>query len=184
MRTGDARAAILSDDAAAPFQETAVLGLTTLGFIHTVIAMVAVIAAVIAFIRDGRLRAGNTLGKVYVWTTVLTCLTGFGIFQHGGWGKPHTLGVITLVVLGVVMVAARTRVFGRASRYIESIGFSMTFVFHLIPAITETSTRLPQGKPLVANADAPELVIATGIIFALFIVASVWQVRVIRRSPG
>jgi hypothetical protein len=36
---------------------------------------------------------------VYIWTTVLTCLTGFGIFQHGGFGKPHALGVITLLVL-------------------------------------------------------------------------------------
>ncbi len=33
--------------------------------------------------------------------TILTCVTGFGIFQHGGFGKAHMLGIITLVVLAI-----------------------------------------------------------------------------------
>jgi hypothetical protein len=46
--------------------------------------------------RDGEITHRNDLGKVYIATTVITCITGFGIFQHGGFGKPHALGVITL----------------------------------------------------------------------------------------
>ena len=82
-------------------------GLTPLGVVHTAISLVAVIAGVIALVRDGRISSGNGLGKLYVITTALTCLTGFGIFQHGGFGKPHMLGIITLVVLAAAWAAGR-----------------------------------------------------------------------------
>ena len=36
---------------------------------------------------------------MFFWGTVITCLTGFGIFRHGGFGNPHVLGVVTLIVL-------------------------------------------------------------------------------------
>ena len=75
------------------------LGLTPLGTIHTAVSLVAVAAGVMAFFRDKEILARSTLGKVYVVTTILTCLTGFGIFQHGGFGKPLVLGVITLLAL-------------------------------------------------------------------------------------
>ena len=115
-------------------------GLTSLGTVHTLISIVAVIAGIVALVRDGRITYGNTIGKWYVWTTVLTCVTGFGIFQHGGFGKPHALGVITLLVLGLALVAARTSLFGRFSRYVEVVSYSATFLFHWIPAITDVCT--------------------------------------------
>jgi len=77
-----------------------IYGLTPLGVFHTIVSLVALAAGVIALIRDGKISWDNSLGKIYVVTTIIVCLTGFGIFQHGGFGKPHALGVITLVTLG------------------------------------------------------------------------------------
>ena len=115
-------------------------------------------------------------------TTVITCLTSFGIFQHGGFGKGHVLGIITLVVLAVAGVAGTTRLFGQASRYVEAVSYSATFFFHLIPAITETSTRLPPGSPLFSNPDAPALQAATGVLFVAFLIGATLQVRWLRAS--
>ena len=55
-------------------------GLTTLGVIHTAISLIAVAAGFIALIRDKEISPRNRVGQVYVIMTVLTCLTGFGIF--------------------------------------------------------------------------------------------------------
>jgi len=126
------------------------LGITPFGALHTVISLIALGAGLIAFIRDKEISPRNLLGKVYVVGTVLTCVTGFFIFHHGGFGKPHVLGIITLIVLGIAAVAGYTNRFGRASRYVETIGYSLTVFFHFFPLITETSTRLPAG------AAAPE----------------------------
>jgi uncharacterized membrane protein len=157
-------------------------GLTQLGVVHTAVSLVAVAAGAIAFFRYGKIDPAYTAGKVYVITTVLTCLTGFGIFQHGGFGKAHVLGIITLVVLGIAALAGRTTLFGRASAYVETISYTATFLFHMIPAITETSTRLPFGAPLLPNADAPELKTATGVLLVLFLIGAGWQVARIRAA--
>ena len=83
-------------------------GLTPLGVLHTAISLIAVIAGLIAPFCDKEISPRNTLGKIYVITTIITCLTGFGIFQHGGFGKAHVLGIVTLVVLAVAAVAGKT----------------------------------------------------------------------------
>ena len=156
-------------------------GLTSLGLVHTAFSLVAVAAGLIALIRFGRIVPASTLGRLYLWTTVITCLSGFGIFQHGGFGKPHALGVLTLLVLAVAVLARRGR-FGRASLAVETVSYSMTFLFHMIPGITETTTRLPLGAPLLPNADAPELKVASGVLFVLFVVGATLQVLRLRRT--
>ena len=152
-------------------------GLTSLGIIHTAISLVAVAAGAMALVRDKQITSGNRLGQVYFITTALTAITGFGIFQHGGFGKPHALGVLTLVVLAVIVVASRTQLYGRWSKITEVVAYSATFLFHMIPGITETTTRLPLGAPLLPNAEAPELQVAGAVLGLLFLIGAALQAR-------
>ena len=155
-------------------------GLTPLGIIHTAISLVAVVAGFFALIRDHEITASNLVGKIYIVTTALTCLTAFGIFQHGGFNKAHVLGIITLVVLGVAWVAGHSATFGRASPYVATVGYSATFLFQMIPGITETTTRLPLGAPLLPSPEAPALQQATLVLFVLFLIGATLQVRALR----
>lgn len=151
-------------------------GLTQLGVIHTLISLVAVFAALIAFARDKGIDPANTLGKVYIWTTILTCLTGFGIFAHGGFGKAHALGIITLATLGAAWLGDKGK-FGAKSVYVSTLCYSITFVFHMIPAVTESTTRLPLDAPLLSSPEAPELKAATGVLLLLYAIGATLQVR-------
>lgn len=160
------------------------LGLTTIGVVHTAISLVAVAAGIYAFFRDKQISPSNGVGKVYLWATVLTCLTGFFIFQHGGFGKPHALGIITLLVLALAWVAGNTGLFGRAGRYIETVAYSLTFFFHMIPGFTETFTRLPAGAPVFSGPDDPTLQKVIGVVFLLFLVGAFLQVMRLRRASG
>jgi uncharacterized membrane protein len=155
-------------------------GLTPIGIIHTIISLVAVAAAVVALFRDHKLVSTNRVGRVYVATTVLTCLTGFFIFQHGGFGKPHMLGIATLVVLAIAYLAGTKQVFGSASRYVEVLGYSLTVFFHWIPGVTETSSRLPPGAPLTTGPDDPRVQATVGVGFVLFLIGAIWQFRRMR----
>jgi uncharacterized membrane protein len=161
---------------------TMVYGLTQLGVWHTAISLIALVAGFVAFFKYKEISWQNTVGQVYVAATAIVCLTGFGIFQHGGFGKPHVLGIITLIALAVAATAELTAVFGKASRYIKTVAYSATFLFHWIPAVTETSTRLPLGAPLLANAEAPELKAATGVLLVLFLVGTGLQIRRLRKA--
>ena len=156
------------------------LGLSLLGAIHTAISLVAVAAGIVALVRDKEIDPTTRIGKLYIHTTILTCLTGFGIFHHGGFGPPHMLGIITLAVLGIAYKAGKGRWFGRGSRYVETVSYSLTFFFHMIPGFTETATRLPVGKPLVASQEDPALQAAIGGVFLVFLVGAalqVWRIR-------
>lgn len=154
-------------------------GLTNLGIIHTAISLFALGSGIVSLVRYREISPRNFSGALYIWTTILTCLTGFPIMQHGGFGKPHALGVITLLVLVVAALAGKSK-FGGASRYIETVSYSATFFFHWIPTVVETTTRLPVGSPLIADRDGPELQAATGVLFLLFLIgaaAQVWRLR-------
>jgi uncharacterized membrane protein len=153
--------------------------LTPLGIVHTAISLVALGVGIVALVRDKEISSRNFVGKLYIWTTVLTCLTGFPIMQHGGFGKPHALGIITLVVLVVAALAGKSK-FGHGSRYVEIVSYSATFFFHWIPTVVETTTRLPVSAPLITNRDGPELQAATGILFLIFLIGATLQVRRLR----
>ncbi|MDB5799692.1 MAG: hypothetical protein JWL63_631 [Rhodocyclales bacterium] len=154
--------------------------LTQLGTFHTLISLIAVFAAFISYFRYKDISLTSTLGKVYVFTTVIVCVTGFGIFQHGGLGKPHALGILTLIVLAAAAVAEYSTLFGRLSPYVRTLSYSASFLFHWIPAITETTTRLPAGAPLFDSPEAPELQAIAGFLVLLFLIGATLQVRRLR----
>jgi uncharacterized membrane protein len=156
-------------------------GLTTLGIFHTAISLIAVFSGAIALIRDGKIAWDNQLGKIYTITTIITCVTGFGIYQHGGFGKPHILGLITLAVFEVIYVANKNKL-GALSPFVETVAYSLTFLFNLIPGITETATRLPLDSPLASSPEDPNIQMAIGICFVLFLVLATMQVRKMRSS--
>ncbi|HJW10827.1 MAG TPA: hypothetical protein VJ598_03515 [Albitalea sp.] len=158
-------------------------GLTPLGLFHTAIGLIAVGAGLAALVRDKRISPANTLGKVYLIATLVTALSALGIFQHGGFGPAHGLAIVTLVALAIAAVAANTRLFGAASRYVETVAYSATFLFHMIPGVTESSTRLV-GAPMFASPEAPALKAANGVLLLAFLIGATLQVRWLRRTPA
>ena len=151
------------------------LGLTPFGIFHTLISLVAVVAGVVSFLRDGRISSRNALGVTYVAFTVASCVTALFIFHHGGFGPPHVVAVLTLVVLAIAACARGTTLFGRGARYVETLSYSATFLFHMIPAVTETATRLPPGAPLVDSADSPALKAVYLVLLAAFLIGAIVQ---------
>ncbi|HSI46643.1 MAG TPA: hypothetical protein VLA61_00065 [Ideonella sp.] len=159
-------------------------GLTSIGVVHTAISLVALVTGVWALARDREISPRSGLGRTYLWTTIFTCLTGFFIFQHGGFGKPHALGIITLLVLALATVAGRTTLLGRSSRYVETISYSLTLFFHFVPGLTETFTRLPAGSPVFSSPDDPGLQKVVGVFFLAFLVIATLQVRRLRAASS
>jgi hypothetical protein len=155
-------------------------GLTPLGVFHTIVSVIAVFSGIAAFVRYRRISLDTTLGAVYVAATVVVCLTGFGIYQHGGFNQAHVLGIITLLTLALAATSGKYVLFGAASPYLEMVAYSATLFFHSIPSVSEPLTRLPLGHPLLASLDAPELKLAVGVLFVLFVLGATLQVRWLR----
>src|SRR3954469_17488331 len=56
--------------------------LTAFGAFHTVIALVAVLAGIVALARFGEIGMRTTSGRLFVLFTVVTSVTGLFIFRH------------------------------------------------------------------------------------------------------
>jgi uncharacterized membrane protein len=98
-------------------------GLTTLGIFHTAVSLIALACGVAALVRSREISPRDRLGQIYLLGTLISAATGLGIFQHGGFGPPHVLALMTLAALAIGTVAALTSVFGRASRSVQAIAY-------------------------------------------------------------
>jgi uncharacterized membrane protein len=159
------------------------LGLTPLGTLHTAISLMALLAGIVALWRNKAIDSRGVAGQAFIGGTILSCLSGLGIFQHGGFGNPHVVAILTLVVLGVALVAERAVAFGGLSRYVATVGYSFAFFVHFIPGTVETLTRLPAGAPYLADPADPKAQPIIGFFFLLFLVGATLQVRRLRAVP-
>jgi uncharacterized membrane protein len=161
-------------------------GLTALGVIHTIVGLAAITVAVGAYRLDKEIRLDRPWGRTYLALTFLTAASALFIMQHGGFNKAHGLALLTLGALAVGLVAARGT-FGGLSRYVAALCFGATLLFHAIPGVTETLTRLPPGAPIAASAEAPKL---PPIFGALLVYSrsesarSCWRCEGVRSEPS
>lgn len=151
-------------------------GLTGLGSIHTLLGLVALVAGVVGFVRHGAISTRTRSGKLFIGATTLTCLSGFGIFQRGGFNIAHALSAVTLLTLAVAAWAERRQGLGRLSPYVGTVGFSLAYFFHWIPGTTETFTRLPLGAPFFSSPEDPNLEKTVGVLFLVFLAGAAVQV--------
>lgn len=146
------------------------LGLTNLGVFHTLVSLIALAAGFTSFAKIKCIRTQTPLGMTYLVTTAITAVTGLGIFEHGGFGKPHVLSILTLIALAVAYAAGKLNAFGARSSFVEVAAYTLTMLFHFVPGVTETGTRFPRGAPLFANPDVGQLKVIDGVLFLLFLV--------------
>ena len=73
--------------------------ITPFGVVHTLISLVAVVAGVISFFRQGRITWGDGPGKTYTLFTVASCVRRCSSSITAAFGPPHVVAVLTLVVL-------------------------------------------------------------------------------------
>jgi len=162
-------------------------GLTSLGSIHTLLGLVALVAGAICFVRDGAISTRSRAGWLFVGTTALTCLSGFGIFQRGGFNIAHGLGILTLAVLAVAVVTERRPLLGRFSPYVATVAFSLSYFFFNDTATTETFTRFPLGAPFFSSPEDPNLEKTIGVLFLVFVAGAalqVWRLRARSAQAG
>lgn len=159
-------------------------GLTSLGIVHTLISLVAVATGFWALARHKEIALARSPGKTYVVTTLLTAVTGLGIFQHGGFGPPHGLAILTILALAAGAAIELKGLLGTWSRPAQAVAYTSTLLFHMIPAFTETLTRLPPGAPVLPNAEAPQFQPIYGTLLLIFVVGLALQLRWLRRQPA
>jgi uncharacterized membrane protein len=128
-----------------------------LGWIHTIIAIIALIAGFYTLVVYKVIGLKNKSGQIYLVCTFLAAATALMIYNQEGFGPAHTLAVLTLLALFGGVVVGKIPAFSKIADYFQAFCFSSTLLFHMIPAITDGLLRLPVGDPFLSNKHDPIL---------------------------
>src|SRR5687768_14470893 len=75
------------------------MGLSNLGIFHTVIGIIAIAAALISFVKHGRIHLATTSGKIYFYGTIIASLTALGLSKQGGFNAGHLFSLLILILV-------------------------------------------------------------------------------------
>ena len=151
------------------------MGLSGLGIFHTIIGIVAIAAAIISFIRFGKIDLRHLSGKIYFYTTAVTALTALGISKHGGFNAGHIFSVFIFILVVVAFWLSVKRSTNTKARYIENFLLSFSFFLSLIPTVNETFTRVPLGHPLAKNPTDPIIAQTLLVLLIAFVAGAIYQ---------
>lgn len=152
------------------------MGLSNLGIFHTVIGVAAIVVAIIAFVKYGKIDLSQLTGKIYFYCTLITSLTALGISKYGGFNPGHAFSIlIVLLIVEAYFLYWRKKSSARA-RYFENFCLSFSFFLSLVPTVNETFTRVPVGHPLAKDINDPVIAKTLLILLVLFIAGSIYQI--------
>ncbi|XZF12428.1 hypothetical protein ACTHGU_11600 [Chitinophagaceae bacterium MMS25-I14] len=151
------------------------MGLSNLGIFHTAIGIIAIIAALISFVRFGRINLAHLAGKIYFYGTVITALTALGISKHGGFNPGHVFSILIFILVLVAFFLFTKRKGNNRARYFENFLLSLSFFFSLLPTVNETFTRIPVGHPLAKDITDPIIAKTLLVLLILFVAGSIYQ---------
>lgn len=151
------------------------MGLSNLGIFHTIIGIIAVVAAIVSYLRFGKINLAAVWGKIYFYTTIITSLTALGISKRGGFNAGHVFSILIVVLVLITFFLYIKKKGNNRSRYIENFLLTLSFFLSWLPTVNETFTRVPVGHPLANDPGDPVIVRTLLVLFILFIAGSVLQ---------
>src|SRR5438876_9766773 len=158
-----------------------IFSLTTFTLIHVVLSLIGILAGLVV---AGGFASGKLLGRwalVFLVTTVLTSVTGFG-FPFVTLLPSHIVGIVSLVVLAGVVVAQYLRHFAGAWRRIYAAGVVLATYFNTFVLVTQLFRRVPALLVSAPTQSEPPFAITQLLVLARFIWLGVAADRVPRRA--
>lgn len=153
------------------------MGLSHLGIFHTIIGVVAIVAAIISLIKSAKIDLGKATGKIYFYCTLIASLTALGLSSIRGINPGHILAILIVILILVAFFLYRKKQGNNSSRLVENFFLSFSLFLSLIPTVNETLTRVPLGNPIAQGPTDPLIGKILLLLFILFIIGSVLQFR-------
>ena len=153
-------------------------GISSLGWVHTIGSLPAIPAALYMFARHGRIVPRTGAGTVYFLSMLIGALTVFLVAHQP---VSYGIGAATLVLLLAGYGFGRLPISKSIALYAETLLLSVTAFLLMVPTVSETLRRVPDGHPIVTDLKSPILLGAQGAIFVALIVGVTAQIIHLRR---
>jgi len=158
-----------------------ILGMTTSTFtlLHVVISLAGIGSGFIVVygLLTGKRLDGWT--AIFLATTVLTSLTGF-LFPVEHLLPSHIVGMISLVVLAVAILARYVRHMEHAWRSIYVVCAVLALYLNVFVAVVQSFLKIPAVHALAPTQKEPPFLVAQLVVMAIFVMIGVVAVKKFR----
>ena len=149
-----------------------ILGMSIEAFtqLHVILSLIGIVAGLVVL--GGMLGANRLEGwtELFLATTILTSVTGF-MFPSKSFGPPHVIGVISLTVLAVALVALYGRHLAGAWRWLYVSSAVLALYLNVFIGVVQAFQKLPVLSTLAPTQSEPPFVVAQLLVLAIFLVA-------------
>jgi hypothetical protein len=148
-----------------------ILGLSTSTFttLHVIVSLIGIFSGAVVLLGFLGGKGSDGWTALFLASTVLTSVTRF-FFHSAGFGPPHVLGVLSLVVLAAVIPALYVFHLAGIWRSIYIVGAVAALYFNAFVVVVQSFQKLPFLQPLAPTQSEPPFLIAQIVVLAIFVV--------------
>lgn len=154
-------------------------GISPLGWLHTLGSLPAIPLALYMLMRHGRITPRSGVGIAYFISMLVGAVTVF-LVAHQPVSNAIAIATILLLLTGYAI--AHLPFAARASSYIETICLSLSVFLLMVPSVSETLRRVPNGHPFVTDPKSPLLLGALASLVVMLLIGLTVQIIALRRK--
>jgi hypothetical protein len=156
---------------------------TTLLGLHTWLSLIGLASGFIVMIGLIQSRPLDGWTAVFLATTVLTSLTGYGL-PADRILPSHIVGAISLVALAAAITARYVAGLAGPWRLTYVIGAMVALYLNAFVAVVQAFRKIPALNALAPTESEPPFAIAQGLLLVAFVTLTIWAARAYRRAAA
>ena len=159
------------------------MSLSTFTTVHVLISLVGIGSGFAVLLGLFSAKRVNGLTALFLLTTVLTSVTGFGFpFTH--LLPSHKIAIISLVVLAIAILARYSFHMVGKWRWIYVVTAMIALYLNLFVLVFQSFEKVPALKAMAPTQSEPPFLVAQLAVMAVFIVLTIFAVKKFHPDMG
>ena len=140
--------------------------------IHVVISLIGIVSGLVVMFGMLARKLFDRWTALFLATTVATSVTGF-FFPFHGFTPAIAVGILSLVVLAVAILARYVRHLAAAWRWIYVVSAAVALYFNVFVLVVQLFQKVPALKALAPTQSEPPFAITQLIVLTVFVLLAI-----------
>ena len=146
------------------------LGSPTLTFLHVAISLIGILSGIVVGLGLLGGKRMDGLTSLFLWTTILTSVTGFIFFPFHGVTPGIVVGILSLIVLAIAWVARYSKKMDGGWRKVYVITAMIALYLNVFVLIAQSFQKVPALHALAPTQSEAPFKIAQLCCLLLFVI--------------
>jgi hypothetical protein len=156
--------------------------MTAFTLVHVVLSLIGIFSGFVVVFGLLAMKRLDRWTALFLVSTVATSVTGF-LFPFHRFLPSHAVGMLSLIVLGVAILARYARHLAGAWRRIYVVSAVIALYLNVFVLIVQLFEKIPALKAAAAMHSEPPFLVAQLVCLALFVVLAIFAAIKFRSEP-